>query len=134
MDAAKARERLEAERTRLTRLRDEQAGEDQGFGFGESTSETGGLNDQMGGDAASHIHDREVDSSILGHLEGELEETEAALQRVDEGTYGTCEMGGETISDERLEAVPSTRFCIEHAEQGELQRGLRTRGTGGLSG
>jgi DnaK suppressor protein len=133
MDAAQARERLEQERTRLTTLREEQGGGDaQGFGFGENEAETGALNDQMGGDAATNLHDREVESSIRGHLDAELEEIEAALQRVDDGAYGTCELGDHPIGEERLDVLPMTRFCIEHAEEGENLRGVHTRGTGGL--
>lgn len=135
MDAAQARERLEQERARITTLREEQgSGDDQGFGYGENEADAGALNDQMGGDAATNLHDREVESSIRGHLDAELEEIDAALQRVDEGTYGTCELGDHPIGAERLEALPMTRYCIEHAEEGENSRGVHSRGTGGLDG
>jgi hypothetical protein len=33
---------------------------------------------------------------------------------LDDGSYGRCASCGEAISDERLEAVPATRFCAEH--------------------
>jgi DnaK suppressor protein len=133
MDAAQARDRLEQERTRLSRLRAEAGGEATEFGFGESADDTGALNDQMGGDAATHMHDREVASSILEHLDAELEEIELALQRVEDGSYGICEIGGDAIPDERLEVLPHARWCAQHAKQGEAQRGIITRGTGGLS-
>jgi RNA polymerase-binding transcription factor DksA len=131
MDAAAARDLLQTERARLEGLIEER--DDEGFGFGEGGTTVGGLNDQMGGDAATHLADRALDESIHGHLEAEIAEIDEALQRVEDGTYGICEIGGEQIPDERLEIVPATRWCVQHAEEGERQRGVTSRGTGGLS-
>ena len=39
-------------------------------------------------------------------------EVDAALKRLEDGTYGVCELTGRPIFWERLEAVPWTRFCI----------------------
>jgi DnaK suppressor protein len=44
-----------------------------------------------------------------------LTQVEDALERIDKGTYGACEVCGKAISEARLEALPSTRHCIEHA-------------------
>jgi RNA polymerase-binding transcription factor DksA len=133
MDAAHARDLLVKERERLAALREEQPGTG-GIGLSSDDATVGqGLNDQLGGDAATHISDREVAQSIAGHLEAELGEIEVALQRVEDGTYGRCEIGGEDIIDERLELLPATRWCTEHAEEGERRRGTQNRGTGGLS-
>ncbi|MCO1658726.1 TraR/DksA C4-type zinc finger protein [Pseudonocardia sp. S2-4] len=41
---------------------------------------------------------------------------EAALARLDEGTYGTCSVCGTEIDDERLEARPEVDTCREHAD------------------
>ena len=38
----------------------------------------------------------------------------AALARLDDGTYGLCEVCGEPIADERLATVPAARFCVDH--------------------
>lgn len=43
----------------------------------------------------------------------EVEEIQAALSRIEAGTYGTCEVCGEAISPERLEALPMARRCID---------------------
>lgn len=43
------------------------------------------------------------------HEEAELAEVEAALKRIEAGTYGICEVTGEPISPERLRAIPWTR-------------------------
>lgn len=131
MDAASARDLLERERTRLRELAGKP--DDAGFGFSDDSG-GGGLNDALGGDAANRLQDLEVDQSIRGHVAAELEEVDAALQRVEDGTYGICELCGEPISDERLEVRPTTRFCAADAERGERMRGVAERGTGGLSG
>ena len=41
----------------------------------------------------------------------EIAQIRAALDRMREGTYGTCQKCGEDISAERLDAVPATPFC-----------------------
>lgn len=40
-----------------------------------------------------------------------------ALDKIEEGTYGTCEISGEEIEEERLEANPSARTCVAHMEE-----------------
>jgi RNA polymerase-binding transcription factor DksA len=59
------------------------------------------------------VFEREKDMAILEHLERELAEIEAALQRLDEGTYGVDEVTGEPIAPERLEAYPIARTNID---------------------
>ncbi len=48
-----------------------------------------------------------------------LRELEAALRRLDNGTFGVCEGCGEPISERRLEAVPWAKFCIPCDELAE---------------
>ena len=48
-------------------------------------------------------------------LQSHLSVVERALTRLEEGTYGTCETCGGSISVERLDAIPATSQCIEHA-------------------
>ena len=56
----------------------------------------------------------------LGEIERDrLEEIDEALQRIDEGTFGTCQSCGNEISQERLDAVPYTAYCISCAEKME---------------
>ncbi|NIO69369.1 MAG: TraR/DksA family transcriptional regulator [Anaerolineae bacterium] len=47
-----------------------------------------------------------------------LEKLEAALQRIEEGTYGVCEACGQAIEPERLAALPIATLCIACAHQG----------------
>lgn len=43
----------------------------------------------------------------------ELAETQAALDRIERGTYGRCESCGGAIGRQRLLALPATRYCID---------------------
>jgi RNA polymerase-binding transcription factor DksA len=51
-----------------------------------------------------------------------LRETDDALQRIEEGTYGICESTGKQIRKARLEAQPWARYCVEYARM--LEQGL----------
>lgn len=53
----------------------------------------------------------------------ELREVEAALQRIDEGTYGLCEDTGEPIPFERLRAQPTARRTVEAQSAHERAHG-----------
>ena len=64
-------------------------------------------------DQGSEMFEREKDIAILEQLENELAEIEAALQRLDAGTYGIDEVTGEPIAPERLEALPSARTNVD---------------------
>lgn len=44
-----------------------------------------------------------------------LENVNAALRRLDEGTFGVCQHCGKEIARERLEALPYTPYCVECA-------------------
>jgi RNA polymerase-binding transcription factor len=53
----------------------------------------------------------EVDA-LAGSLTENLAEIEAALAKLEGGTYGRCEECGDPIDPARLEAMPSARYCI----------------------
>ena len=59
------------------------------------------------------MFEREKDLAILEQLERDLAEIEAALQRLDEGTYGVDEVTGEPIDPERLEAYPDRAHNVD---------------------
>lgn len=71
--------------------------------------------DNHPGDAATELYNRSMDISLLERDEHELDDIEAALRAMDEGTYGICIASGEPIPYERLAAIPSTRYTKEHA-------------------
>lgn len=120
MEDEEARNRLAEERERLEGIRvglDGVRGESQEDSLQELSSY-----DQHQADVATETFDREKDLSILDEVEGELADIEHALQRLDAGTYGRCEACGKTISDERLEALPATRFCVEDQAAAEHEQ------------
>lgn len=49
----------------------------------------------------------------------EIQEIDAALERIADGSFGTCEACAEDIAVARLQALPATRLCIECARQRE---------------
>ena len=79
----------------------------------DETEEIFGTNDNHLGDAASGTLDREIDYSLEENSEQVLAEIDAALKRIDAGTYGTCTNCGEPIAEERLEARPWATLCID---------------------
>src|SRR5262249_56519959 len=69
--------------------------------------------DQHPADTASETFEREKDVSILEQLEDELAELQAALERIDDGTYGIDEVTGDPIAPERLAAFPTARTNVD---------------------
>ena len=65
-------------------------------------------------EVADKIEEFEENSSILEQLEEQMREVQAALERIAAGTYGICEISGEPIEKERLEANPSARTSLKH--------------------
>ena len=64
-------------------------------------------------DSASETYMRELDGGLEENAEHILGEIEAALGRIDDGTYGRCTACGRQIAEERLEAVPYATLCID---------------------
>jgi RNA polymerase-binding transcription factor DksA len=53
--------------------------------------------------------------ALAARLREQLDDVEVALGKLDEGTYGRCEICGNEIGVARLQVMPAARFCIEHA-------------------
>ena len=113
MDETKAIKRLEQERERLRTMAHSLAEDnDLEEGQQDSTAELSTV-DQHVADAGSETFEREKDMAILSTLEEQIAGVEEALKRVADGTYGTCEACGKPIGDERLDVVPTARYCVE---------------------
>lgn len=52
----------------------------------------------------------------LSALETRFNNIKQALQRIEDGTYGTCEISGAPIETDRLDANPAARTCKAHIE------------------
>lgn len=73
--------------------------------------------DVLGGDeneAADRLETYEENTGILKELEIRYNEIRAALKRIEDGTYGVCEVDGEPIEEGRLEANPAATTCMKH--------------------
>jgi RNA polymerase-binding protein DksA len=70
-------------------------------------------------ETASVTADREMDYSLEANEVRVLAAIDAALGRIDDGTYGRCEQCGGQIEPERLEALPWTTLCIEDKRREE---------------
>jgi DnaK suppressor protein len=71
-----------------------------------------GVDNHMG-DVATETFDRELDYTLEDNAESLLSAIDAALQRIEQGTYGQCQSCGRQISPERLEAIPWATRCID---------------------
>ncbi len=59
----------------------------------------------------------ETDHAHLDEIEAELDDVAKPLERLHDGTYGTCEVFGVALPDELLADVPTARRCTEHQPQ-----------------
>ena len=121
MDKATASRRLEEERARIQGIRDGLQRE-QDEGSSDTSGELSSF-DQHPGDSGTETFEKEKNVSLLEQIDDELAEIEAAFQRLDRGTYGSCQACGRPIGDARLEAIPATRFCIEDQSKAEREAG-----------
>jgi RNA polymerase-binding transcription factor DksA len=118
MDAAHARELLLAERERLGEIRADLTGEEDALDDADPQEAGEAVDGQHPGDIGTDLFERERDLGELDDVEQELRDIEDALRRLDEGTYGTCDVCGRPIPDERLEANPTARYDTEHEPRG----------------
>jgi RNA polymerase-binding transcription factor DksA len=64
------------------------------------------------GDLGSHSFEEELTLGLLENEEQLIEEINAALDRLDQGTYGRCVACQQEIPKERLQALPYARYCV----------------------
>jgi RNA polymerase-binding protein DksA len=84
----------------------------------ESESEERTLDNHLA-ETASVTLDRELDYSLEESANRQLTAIEEALQRIEDGTYGTCQRCGGPVGAERLEALPWATLCIEDKRKDE---------------
>jgi DnaK suppressor protein len=111
MDADRARELLAQERQRIMRSLHQREPQESD----EPTTEL-----HMA-DQASVLYDNELNEGLLDDLRVELVAVDRAEERLAAGTYGLSIESGESIPDERLEAVPTAERTAE--EQAHYERG-----------
>lgn len=64
-------------------------------------------------DLGSDNFEQDFMIGLIENSEDTLREIDAALRRIDDGTFGVCEESGHPIPKSRLKAIPWARLCIE---------------------
>lgn len=78
-------------------------------------------------DAGTDSFDRDFALSMLSSDQDALYEISEAIKRIENGTYGVCELTGKPIPKTRLDAIPWTRFSAEAQRQLERDGALKRR-------
>jgi RNA polymerase-binding protein DksA len=118
IDTEHFRDALLEERRRvehaLTTLREEHPGS-----LDDEVEEVAATADNHLADTASATLGREIDYTLGDNAEQVISEIDAALQRIEDGTYGICASCGRAIPRERLEANPWASLCIDCKRKAE---------------
>lgn len=83
-------------------------------GIWEATPDQDMMGEIDDNDAADRFEDFESRSGMVNTLQARLTNVEKALQKIEAGTYGTCEVCQTKIEADRLDAVPSAKTCKAH--------------------
>jgi DnaK suppressor protein len=67
------------------------------------------------GEGTTQAVERIAQVDVAKHLDAKLRDVERALGKLDEGTYGACDVCGSAIGKERLDAIPWAVLCLDHA-------------------
>jgi len=76
-------------------------------------------------DVATDMYDREFNLGLASKDRELLHKIDAALQRIEEGTYGICMGTGKAITQARLKAIPYAEYCLSHQEELENSGEIR---------
>ena len=120
IETERFRQMLLEERNRMQNALDHLHSENPGSIADETGELVSGSADQHLGDTATETFDREMGYTLEDNSESVLAAIDAALTRMDEGTYGVCQRCGKQIAPERLEARPWAALCIDC--QREMER------------
>ncbi|MGH2751979.1 MAG: TraR/DksA family transcriptional regulator [Actinomycetota bacterium] len=114
------RKQLESERGDLERQLEELTADSFDGTQSDMTGEVG-LDDDFA-DAGSATFERERDLSIQNNIRDLIGQTTRAIQRIDDGNYGTCERCGNPIEAARLKALPHALLCMDCKRREERAR------------
>jgi RNA polymerase-binding protein DksA len=79
-------------------------------------------------DVGTDAFEQELTLDLLGNEKKVLEQIDAALKRIEDGSYGRCEECGRNISKARLAAIPYAALCVRCAAKAENGRSIRKPG------
>lgn len=114
-EVAKFKKRLEELRAQLTRMLQGSTAEiktlDEGTGYSQHQADQG-----------TDDFDRTISLEVTGQEYEMLKQIERALKKIDENTYGVCDITGKEIPKARLNAVPYATMTVEAQDQ--MEKGL----------
>ena len=113
LDVAHYRQLLLEKREAVSAALDNLQRENSGSLEEETGELVSGSADQHMADTATETVEREIGNTLEEHDERLLGAIDAALQRIEDGTYGKCVNCGAPIPEERLEAMPWATLCID---------------------
>lgn len=105
------RKRLEERRAEIESDMSYMAAEMRSIGV-DQDEENGSLGNHIADDG-SNVAEAERIVTVSEDLQQILAQVNAALERMSDGTYGTCQRCEKSIGEERLEAFPYVAYCIE---------------------
>jgi RNA polymerase-binding transcription factor DksA len=70
-------------------------------------------------DMGTDAYERDMSASLLQNARQIQTQVAAALDRIEQGTFGRCEQCGGEIGKGRLQALPYTRYCVQCAQSAE---------------
>jgi DnaK suppressor protein len=120
IDTEKLRARLLEEKARLEADRAKLSVKS-GAGMSEEAGELGDFDMNHPADASAVLFEREKELALDQNLDELLARVNEALKKLEEGTYGRCEVCGRSISAARLEALPYAVYCIDCQERIDQQ-------------
>jgi RNA polymerase-binding transcription factor DksA len=68
------------------------------------------------GQGASTVYEWEMNLALRESVEAKIKSIQVALERLDHGDYGHCEVCGQQIDPDRLEILPHTTLCVQCAQ------------------
>lgn len=114
----KFKQQLNQEKDELETLINHMENQGQDVSIQDSISELS-MYDNHPADVGSEMFERSKDLALRQDMEQQMDAVKDALDRIEDGTYGTCKSCGKEIPVERLEAIPSTTMCIECKKEDE---------------
>ena len=108
------RVRLEEERTQLDTQLNSIVEDSFAIAQSELTGDVG-IDDEST-DAGTATSEREKDLSIENNVRDLLQKIDRALKRMDDGSYGVCDLCGKNIEKARVKALPYVDLCIKDAQ------------------
>jgi DnaK suppressor protein len=126
-EGAMTKAELESHREQLLKLRSRLTGDVNALAD-EALRSRGGEGSGSLSNAPLHMADLGTDNfeqeftfGLLQNQEQALEEISEALERINRGSYGSCEECKQPIPRARLQALPATRYCVECARKLQQQ-------------